>query len=98
MATGAVGNLAGAIALGGKRESVLADLPQEISHAGDVVAQELEKQKLKRAELAKQQKDKKASEYEKNLAKAEFDLGGLHPNDNKEISNDQFWAWRKTTR
>jgi hypothetical protein len=93
-------NLSGAIGMGGKRESVLSDVPSIIQHSGDFIAKARLEAKEQKAKLAAAQREKDLEDAYKNknnmsnfmLNKSDLDpnLSGTFYNSAEQKINDYF--------
>jgi hypothetical protein len=84
-------NLAGAIGLGGKRESIISGLPDAINKAGDAlnktIGDELKRQEAERA--AKKEKELQLNEMFQKQIKTLIPKDDLHPNDYAELDSEK---------
>lgn len=84
-------NLAGAIGLGGKRESIISGLPDAINKAGDAlnktIGDELRRQEAERA--AKKEKELQLNEMFQKQIKTLIPKDDLHPNDYAELDSEK---------
>lgn len=90
-------NLAGAIGLGGKRESIISGLPDAINKAGDAlnktIGDELKRQETERA--AKREKELQMNEMFKKEVKSLINKDELHPNDFNYLEEEKGKAFAK---